>query len=159
MPLDTGVLLYSGSKPFFGARNNLEIHIVAHSKQNCIEIISYNALKGVESTPRIYLAESLLRNKITSEDSTYKVKAKLEKLKQKQARGDIVDFELVERAIWSFAYTSVIIDHIENDSDVPENVCRMYIYPPINNKPPDIICHKPSTIHPYPLTSSDLKIS
>jgi hypothetical protein len=59
------------------------------------------------------LAESLLRNKINSEDSAYKVKAKLEKLKQKQARGDIVDFELVKRAIWSFANTSVIIDHIE----------------------------------------------
>lgn len=159
MPLDTGVLLYTGSKPFFGARNNLELHIVSHAKFNCIEIISYNAIKSVESTPRIYLAESLLRNKITNEDHIYKVKAKLEKLKQKQLRGDIVDFELVERAIWAFAYTSVIIDHIENDADVPDNVCRMYIYPPINDKPPEIVCHKPGSINPYPLSSSDLKIS
>jgi hypothetical protein len=58
-------ILMEGSKTFWRSRICLDIIIVSHPGQKCIELVAYNAIIGVEA-PRIYISSVLLAVKINT---------------------------------------------------------------------------------------------
>ncbi len=78
---ETVVVLFDGAKSFWKTRTNLDILIVEHSKQMCIELIAFNSVLQVEA-PRIYLSSLLLFSKIDQNE----VKEKLTEKKERQRK-------------------------------------------------------------------------
>jgi hypothetical protein len=68
-------ILMEGSKTFWRQRCNLDILIVSHPGQKCIEVAAYNAVIGVEA-PRIYISSVLLDAKINSNSTEFEEKLK-----------------------------------------------------------------------------------
>ncbi|KAJ1392305.1 hypothetical protein B484DRAFT_408515 [Ochromonadaceae sp. CCMP2298] len=66
-------VLMDGSQSYWKTRSNLDILIVAHPANLCIELIAYNAEIGVEA-PRIYISSALLVAKIKPDSVDFKEK-------------------------------------------------------------------------------------
>jgi hypothetical protein len=76
-------VLMDGSKTFWRDRVCLDILIVSHPGQKCIEVAAYNAVIGVEA-PRIYISSEVLAAKINSNRMEFE-----EKLKEAQEEVDL----------------------------------------------------------------------
>jgi hypothetical protein len=59
------VMLMEGSKTFWRGGICLDIIIVSHPGQKCLEVVAYNAEIGVEA-PRLYISSVLLDAKINT---------------------------------------------------------------------------------------------
>ena len=62
----TLVVLFDGSKTFWKTRSDLRILIIKHVPFNCLEIISYDPVDGIEF-PRFYLDSTIINSKFNVE--------------------------------------------------------------------------------------------
>ena len=69
-------VLFDGSKSFWRERTALDILIVQHSSNNCLEVIAYNPENDLEA-PRLYLNKSFVVTKFNTDD--YEERLKLAK--------------------------------------------------------------------------------
>jgi hypothetical protein len=68
-------VLMEGSKSFWKLRLSLDILIISHPGQKCIELVAYNTEIGVEA-PRIYISSVLLATKINPDKEDFEEKLK-----------------------------------------------------------------------------------
>jgi hypothetical protein len=84
IPAPSAEVHYEGQKSFWKTRTNLEILIVSYPQFLCLEIITYDAEKGIEPE-RIYVSSTALVPKINQEELKTKVDEKKEaNLRQKK---------------------------------------------------------------------------
>lgn len=96
-------VIYEGSKTFWKTRTTVDILIVSHPKQNCFELIAYNAEKGNEA-PRVYVNAILLSTKLDQNEIKLKVEEKKESsIRQKKATNVAqIQKEIATQAIIQF---------------------------------------------------------
>jgi hypothetical protein len=77
--------LHSCSKNFWRQKINVDFKIVYHEPFDCLELISFNSDKCVESV-RTYISKSGLEKKLPSEDIESKMNTKREELSKNRKR-------------------------------------------------------------------------
>ena len=77
--------IYEGSKNFWRQKVNIDFKILYHEPFDCLELISFNSDKCVESV-RTYISYSGLEKKFPTEDIDQKVNAKREELLKSRKR-------------------------------------------------------------------------
>lgn len=77
--------IYEGSKNFWRQKVNIDFKIVYHEPFDCLELISFNSDKCVESV-RTYISYSGLEKKFPPEDIDQKINAKREELLKSRKR-------------------------------------------------------------------------
>jgi hypothetical protein len=103
---------YEGSKSFWKSRTNLDILIVSHPKNNCLEIIGYDANKGVES--RTYANAALLSTKLDQNEIREKVEEKKElyNRQKKPVNAAQLQKEVVVNAMNQYIISRLQVDEV-----------------------------------------------
>ncbi len=143
-------IIFRGSKGYFGARNNLDMMIVEHPKFNCLELIVYKSSISVEA-PRMYFSKSMISALINKESFQSHVEEKKEKFIREKK---VVDTDVLTKMVWNLLVSRCVLDHIEQDTDVPDSVCRFYVFPPFEGKSP--VCLKSESMHAFVITELEL---
>mmetsp|Transcript_2110 Transcript_2110/g.5000 ORF Transcript_2110/g.5000 Transcript_2110/m.5000 type:complete len:454 (+) Transcript_2110:95-1456(+) len=141
-------VLMDGSQSYWRTRSNLDILIVSHPAQLCIELIAYNAEIGVEA-PRIYICSVLLAAKIKPDTFKENISSKKEVLKRQNKKyntADLIKQAFNELMVNYIMQRLILVDSMEVRvalSPIPEDVCDACDV---------VICDMPANFHPVKVT-------
>lgn len=155
------IVLFDGSKSFFGSRSNLIILIVEHLDAKCIEMIVVDSLAN-SSAPRIYMNSNKLRNKFIKQKQI-KLHELIDEYEKRFESYNITEITskvetvlIVDYIISKLSFLSELPTGTVKDSFNPkfgqtvvDVVCEFY------SKNLDVVCEKPS--HLRPMEISDYK--
>lgn len=144
-------VIYKGAKTFWRSRATLEIILVSHREQKCIEVIGYNAKTDVEG-PRIYIDSAALLSKFDTAD----IEARAENEKENRIRcrksfdWDSLICDVRHQLMVQFITSRLNISPLENNGF---DLFLVQSYSDRVNESTgkiDIICEKPVTLKPFP---------
>jgi hypothetical protein len=157
-------VLMDGSKWFSRVCMCLEVLIVSHPGQKCIELVAYNAEIGVEA-PRIYISSVLLAMKVISEvnsDRTEfeeKLSAQKEKLSAQKKTCTDADLSKLVYDELMVSYITRRLNIVTKGIDLAKEL-RVQLSPIRkrdefsslcgwqDDKSQDVICERPASLHP-----------
>jgi hypothetical protein len=95
--------IYNGSKNFWRQKVNVDFRIVYHEPFDCLELISFNSDKCVESI-RSYISKNGLEKKLPPEDIDSKVNTKREELlkNRKRETNEVIRKSIVKEMIINY---------------------------------------------------------
>jgi len=153
-------VLMDGSQSYWRTRSNLDILIVSHPAQLCIELIAYNAEIGVEA-PRIYISSALLIAKIKPDSVDFKEKLGQWKeiLNRQKKTVNIADLrkEVYNELMVRYILRRLVMD---GEVDATKELCISLL--PITADDVgedfrlDIICDMPAALDPVKVTFTKL---
>ncbi|KAJ1425798.1 hypothetical protein B484DRAFT_464403 [Ochromonadaceae sp. CCMP2298] len=154
-------VLMDGSQSYWKIRSKLDILIVAHSANLCIELVAYNAEIGV-GAPRIYISSVLLVAKIKPDSVDFKEKlsAWKEILIRQKKTVNIADLR-------EDVYNELMLKYILRRLNVNESTTKELRVsllpltgvdptPSLSGQKLDIVCDMPANLDPVKVTFTKL---
>ncbi|KAJ1401588.1 hypothetical protein B484DRAFT_236985 [Ochromonadaceae sp. CCMP2298] len=150
-------VLMDGTHSYSKTRSNLEILIVNHPQQLCIELVAYDTQIGVEAE-RIYINLHLLASKINphSVDFREKLSAWKDILYSQMKTFDIAD---LRKEVYNELMVKYILRRLNVDGDLEPTQLRVSLLALTevdmssrSMKKLDIVCEMPLTLDPVKVT-------
>jgi hypothetical protein len=109
-------VLMDGSKRFWKLSLSLDILIVSHPGQKCIELVAYNAENGVEA-PRLYISSVLLAAKVNPDKTVFDEKLKAHREVLLRQRKVCIDADLRKQV-----YNELVVSYILRRLNVVQDI-------------------------------------